>query len=294
MSLNNTTNWRDWDSQFRQAIWAERAALSDKSYEWEFAKSVLQQVTGLNPGELNPQHTVTIGNPPRSYRIDFAILKDGIKYAIEVHGFDKSGSGKGPTSQQQTDRNKRERELMQDGWVVLNFSNSEISNDPRKCRLDLEAALSAPVAKNSPMRTPSRSAKPTPKTSSEPATKTRTTAPSKKPQKAAPPSPRNAQIRSTEPPVPESNKSNRGSITLVGIGIFLLIAFAISLNSGSQPGNEPVQSQFEDPANPNCQEFVSRAQLDDWVRLNPALVEEAQLDGDGDGKVCESYNYPDE
>lgn len=285
MSLNNTTSWRDWDSQFKRVIWAERAAGSDKSYEWDFAKQVLQQVTGLNPSELSPQHTVTLGDPPKSYRIDFAILKNDRKYAIEVHGFDKTGSGRGPTSQQLTDRNIRERELGQDGWTVLNFSNSEIAADPRQCRLHIEAALFGKVVQIAPKAQPASAAKPRSKAPAEPQKGTR---------KATPNNTRSAKEQIAKAPEIAQKKSNRGSFTLVGVGIFLLAALAISMNSGARPSSTPEQSQFKDPANPNCQEFTSRAQLDEWVELNPALVEAANLDGDSDGKVCESYNFPDE
>lgn len=72
--------------------------------------------------------------------MDFAIEEPGVKIAIEVDGFDKAGNG-GMTPKQFANFLDRQNALMTQGWVVLRFTNSLVTNDPVACRRQIELAL---------------------------------------------------------------------------------------------------------------------------------------------------------
>ena len=86
------------------------------------------QVRGLNPNEVTPQRPFT-ANDGRTLHIDFAIERQDIKIAIEVEGWDKTGSGQGKTKQEHDAFTRRIQSLSADGWVTLPVSNAQFMAD---------------------------------------------------------------------------------------------------------------------------------------------------------------------
>ena len=86
------------------------------------------QVRGLNPNEVTPQRPFT-ANDGRTLHIDFAIERRDIKIAIEVEGWDKTGSGQGKTKQEHDAFTRRIQSLSADGWVTLTVSNAQFMAD---------------------------------------------------------------------------------------------------------------------------------------------------------------------
>lgn len=73
-------------------------------------------------GQLTPQVNVD------HYRLDFALIGNGFKVAIELDGHDYHCR-----QEQMTNDYKRQRRLQLKGWVVIRFTGSEIYNDVQGC-----------------------------------------------------------------------------------------------------------------------------------------------------------------
>jgi hypothetical protein len=90
----------------------------------------------------------------------------------------------------------------------------------------------------------------------------------------------------------EGRGRDRGSASmLIGLGLVAVGVLAAVIFANSQSGTAPT---FRNPSNPDCFEFSSRAELNSWAAQNVSIVDQANLDGDGDGLICESFNYPDD
>lgn len=131
--------------------------VSDKHRDFERAwaprtDSPLETIFGIwwraaaMAGEINgdvycvPQVEVSVGE--KTYRIDFVVHPDptleyrarlvGIapkKIGVELDGHDFHER----TREQVDYRNRRDRDLASDGWLVLHFSGSELNRDPLGC-----------------------------------------------------------------------------------------------------------------------------------------------------------------
>lgn len=92
---------------------------------------------------LKPQHEVDVytDGTKRSYRLDFVVdigdelvsglskaLRKQFKFAIELDGHEFHER----TKEQVTYRNRRDRDLQADGWVVYHVSGSELAREPQK------------------------------------------------------------------------------------------------------------------------------------------------------------------
>ena len=86
------------------------------------------RVPGLNPNEVTPQRPFT-PNDGRILRIDFAIERDDVRIAIEVEGWDKTGSGQGKTKQEHDAFTRRIQSLTSEGWKPLPISNAQFQAD---------------------------------------------------------------------------------------------------------------------------------------------------------------------
>ncbi len=73
-------------------------------------------------GELIPQLEVY------GYRLDFALIRSGVKIAIELDGHDYHKTKK----QRQADY-QRERTLQLQGWHIIRFTGSDIYRDTQEC-----------------------------------------------------------------------------------------------------------------------------------------------------------------
>lgn len=105
-------------------------------YEPLFLREVLQKLP-LNPNHVTVQDIVERRfGPP--FRPDFTVRLPGCQpLAIEVDG-DKEKWFKGAPTRE--DANRRDDELRSMGWRVIHVTNTELTNDPDRCRarVDLE------------------------------------------------------------------------------------------------------------------------------------------------------------
>ena len=124
MSTPEFADWKAWQRHWRSTILDS----GSHGFEWNFAQYVLMQVRGLNPNEVTPQRPFT-ANDGRTLHIDFAIERRDLKIAIEVEGWDKTGSGQGKTKQEHDAFTRRIQSLSADGWVTLTVSNAQFMAD---------------------------------------------------------------------------------------------------------------------------------------------------------------------
>ena len=102
----------------------------------------------LSPRCVKPQRTVVVD--ARCYRIDFAVERDGVRVAIEIDGWDKSGTGTGQTRTEQQASTDRQNALVSDGWVPIRYTVSQVRRDPAAVARDLTARLRAVFAERPP------------------------------------------------------------------------------------------------------------------------------------------------
>jgi very-short-patch-repair endonuclease len=74
---------------------------------------------------LKTQHLVRVANG-QTFRLDLALVRSRI--AIELDGYQWHGDRRGFERDRQ-----RDRLLMNEGWIVIRFSGSEVLRDPALC-----------------------------------------------------------------------------------------------------------------------------------------------------------------
>jgi very-short-patch-repair endonuclease len=100
-------------------------------------------------GRLYCQFEVTVWGGAR-YRLDFALVTDTQKIAIEVDGHDFHERTK-----EQAARDKaRDRTLVLDGWTVLRFTGSEVWRDARACVTDVFGAIGRTASDSEALASP--------------------------------------------------------------------------------------------------------------------------------------------
>lgn len=118
----------------------------ETDWEWRFARHILP-ATSADPDSTFSQYVIR-ERSGRKRKIDFAILEGPfLKIAIEIDGWDKTGSGGGATKDAWENEKVRQNELTGLGFTFLRFSNRQIHRDPEGCRRQLEDALSSVRAK---------------------------------------------------------------------------------------------------------------------------------------------------
>lgn len=127
----------EWASWLREQ---KRAGRFESHYEYTFAQKVLSRVPGLSPDHVTPQQEFVDVNG-RTRRMDFAIVRNGQRVAVEVDGFDKKGNGGGMTSAEHADYALRERSMTAEGWQVLRFANREIYDDAQALSMQIWVTL---------------------------------------------------------------------------------------------------------------------------------------------------------
>lgn len=115
--------WDEWLRRHGQTI-----GVNDFGYEAMFARNVLPKVRGLSPAEVTPQKEVMSAG--RRRRIDFAVERPGLKIAVEIDGWDKSGTGTGMTRAEYQDFLDRQNELVLAGWMVMRFTPVQVRDHP--------------------------------------------------------------------------------------------------------------------------------------------------------------------
>ena len=92
----------------------------------ELRQKVIQIVPGLNP---NGDAAKAVSNQGRELHMDFAIEVEGVRIAIEVEGWDKSGEQRKEQAEHD-DFNRRIQSLEADGWRVMTVTNAQFMADP--------------------------------------------------------------------------------------------------------------------------------------------------------------------
>lgn len=115
------SDWSEWKRTYQNVI-------RHSKFEWDFAIDVIPAIVGLKPSQVIPQHPF-IGRDGREYHMDFAIVTDHVKVAIELEGFDKTGSGVGKSKREHDEFNKRIQHLTRLGWKVFPITNAQFMND---------------------------------------------------------------------------------------------------------------------------------------------------------------------
>jgi|688.fasta_scaffold188276_2 hypothetical protein len=115
-------DWGEWRKHWRTTI-------KHTQFEWDFAMDVIPAVIGLQPSQVTPQHPF-VGIDGRQYHMDFAIVTEKVKIAIELEGFDKDNSGSGQSKKQHDEFNRRIQSLTALGWKPLTITNAQFKSEP--------------------------------------------------------------------------------------------------------------------------------------------------------------------
>ena len=303
MTAPEFADWKAWQNHWRSTILNS----GSHGFEWNFARFVLMQVRGLNPNEVTPQRPFT-ANDGRTLHIDFAIERRDLKIAIEVEGWDKTGSGQGKTKQEHDAFTRRIQSLSADGWTTLTVSNAQFMADQPFYQNQIRQLLLE--ADKQPQ--------PTPQASVAGAT--------------SGPSPSGPKPVEPEIPLAEAHRDApaKSGLGLLAVGLCVLAAVvAVALvwqRGGSENGTEvvavddvsstlpsvpstssssdtsvpatttPQSSDLVNPGNTkNCDSFGERTDPDAWLNAQEwhdlyfeDFGDVAKLDQDGDGVVCRS------
>ena len=122
MNKQSPADWSEWKKLYKDTI-------RHTQFEWDFAIDVIPEVVGLKPSQVIPQHPFT-GRDGREYHMDFAIITEKVKIAIELEGYDKTNSGKGKTKKEHDEFNLRIQHLTRLGWKILTITNAQFKRDP--------------------------------------------------------------------------------------------------------------------------------------------------------------------
>lgn len=114
-------DWKEWKNLYQNTI-------RHSQFEWNFAIEVIPNVKGLKPSQVIPQHPF-IGKDGREYHMDFAIITERVKIAIELEGYDKTNTGTGKTKKEHDEFNRRIQDLTHLGWKVLTITNAQFMSD---------------------------------------------------------------------------------------------------------------------------------------------------------------------
>ncbi len=129
-------DWKEWKSIYQNTI-------RHSQFEWNFAIEVIPNVKGLKPSQVIPQHPF-IGKDGREYHMDFAIVTERVKIAIELEGYDKTNTGTGKTKKEHDEFNRRIQDLTHLGWKVLTITNAQFMADKMGYANEIRQLLSEP------------------------------------------------------------------------------------------------------------------------------------------------------
>jgi very-short-patch-repair endonuclease len=124
-----------------QKWYAQNRHLFGSQFEHLFFENVLSDIPGLDFACLQTQMPFRDDEGKQRY-CDFAIQEGlEVRIAIEVDGYDKRGTGEGMTHAEFIDWQRRQAALTSQGWHVLRFANSDVCNEPTRCRNNIHSLL---------------------------------------------------------------------------------------------------------------------------------------------------------
>ena len=129
-------DWKEWKIIYQNTI-------QHSQFEWNFAIDVIPNVKGLKPSQVIPQHPF-IGKDGREYHMDFAIVTERVKIAIELEGYDKTNTGTGKTKKEHDEFTRRIQDLTHLGWKVLTISNAQFMADKMGYANEIRQLMSEP------------------------------------------------------------------------------------------------------------------------------------------------------
>jgi very-short-patch-repair endonuclease len=119
-----------------------RATLS-QNHGWElrFVDQVLRHVRDLDFANVEAQ-TEFRDRDGTLRRIDFTVTTPGgVRIALEVDGWDQTGSGSGATARQFAAARRREQSMVSQGWRLMRFANRNVKDNPRECAANISDVL---------------------------------------------------------------------------------------------------------------------------------------------------------
>ncbi len=129
------TSWTEFETLHGDYIKASSA------YEHLFLTEVIFKIPELHPEDLVGQYKFEDDNG-KTRLIDFAILIGGMpSIAIEVDGYDKTGSGSGMSKDEWGDFTYRQNQITMREMTLLRFSNREISRNPHSAISLIQKAI---------------------------------------------------------------------------------------------------------------------------------------------------------
>jgi len=144
--LNNgvPADWKEWKKLWKDTI-------RHTQFEWDFAIDVIPEVVGLKPSQVIPQHPFT-GRDGREYHMDFAVITEKVKIAIELEGYDKTNSGTGKSKKEHDEFNLRIQHLTRLGWKILTITNAQFKRDPMGYANQIRQLMLEPQASEPPTK----------------------------------------------------------------------------------------------------------------------------------------------
>lgn len=121
---------------------ANEGLFSSKTpYERKYVEKVLAYAKGLDWSTVSAQ-TTFLDSTGVNRRIDFTIIEgDAVRIAIEVDGYDKTGTGSGMTHDEFADWSLREMEIAAQGYRVVRVANRLVDREPDRCTRCVELVL---------------------------------------------------------------------------------------------------------------------------------------------------------
>jgi very-short-patch-repair endonuclease len=105
--------------------------------ELHFYYSILKECVNLE--KVYPQYMVKISDTKKRF-IDFALIGDECKFALELDGYTYHGKGK-ISEEKYEDGLLRNNQLVMQNWIVLHFSYRQVRDNPVGCRLQIKKAI---------------------------------------------------------------------------------------------------------------------------------------------------------
>jgi very-short-patch-repair endonuclease len=127
--------WTDW-TELEHRIYR----LADSPYEIDFFNNVIRKIPDLRPASVRVQEPFEFDELKQG-RIDFAIVRDGMRIAIEVDGLEKSPTGRPPDADAHDAATRRQNALIEQGWRVLRITNQQVRLKTDWCREQVERCL---------------------------------------------------------------------------------------------------------------------------------------------------------
>jgi hypothetical protein len=253
---NDPADWNEWKKLYKDTI-------RHTQFEWDFAIDVIPEVVGLKPSQVIPQHPFT-GRDGREYHMDFAIITEKVKIAIELEGYDKTNSGTGKSKKEHEEFNLRIQHLTRLGWKILTITNAQFKRDPMGYANEIRQLMLEPQT-------------------TEPATKIVVV-------------PDNAELSKV------IKKTGAAGFAIIILLVGILIYFLLESRNGSDSvqSNLPINASQE--VFRNCAALnsiyvngIARSQRDKDKKIysNPIVNESVyqanrRLDGNDDGVMCDS------